>query len=138
MIKILKKLGYKIAVISGGFTFAAEILKKRLNLDYAYANTLEIKDDKLTGEVIGDIINAETKAKLLEKIAKSENISLEQTIAIGDGANDAHMLAKAGLGIAFHAKKYLKSQADTSVSVGGLERILYLLGIRDDEIEEMI
>lgn len=138
LVMILKKLGYKIAIISGGFTFAASALKEKLGLDYAFANTLEIADGKLTGKVVGEVVNAEKKASLLHEIAQREGISPEQTIAIGDGSNDAQMLLAAGLGIAFHAKKALQDKADTSLSHGGLERILYLLGIKSDEINEML
>lgn len=138
LVNVLKQLGYKIALISGGFTFAANALKDRLGLDHAISNHLVERDGILTGEVHPPIINAEAKAKALEKIAKEEGVSLEQTIAIGDGANDSQMLSKAGLGIAFHAKRKLRENADTSLSYGGLERILYLLGIKAEEVESLL
>lgn len=138
LMKVLKGLGYKVGIISGGFNIAAERLRERLGLDFAYANKLEIVDGILTGGLHDPIIDADMKAKLLMDIAKREQIPLEQTIAIGDGANDALMLAKAGLGIAFHAKPQLKKMAATSVSSGGLERILYLLGMSAKDVEEFL
>ncbi len=135
---VLRKLGYKTAVISGGFTFAAEALKTELGLDYAFANTLEVRDGKLTGRVIDPVVTAERKADLLAEIATREGISLDQTIAIGDGANDLAMLERAGLGIAFHAKPKLKAAADTSLSRGGLDRILYLLGLHARDVREVL
>ncbi len=137
LLEVLRVLGYKTAVISGGFTFAAEKLKAKLGLDYAYANELEVKHGKLTGKVVGRIVGANRKAELLEDIAARERIALEQTIAIGDGANDLAMLERAGLGIAFHAKPKLKAAADTAVSRGGLDRILYLLGLHARDIREL-
>ncbi|KAA3597852.1 MAG: phosphoserine phosphatase SerB [Candidatus Scalindua sp. AMX11] len=133
LVKILKKLGYKTAVISGGFTFFTDRLKNELGLDYAFANKLEIKNGKLTGKVIGDIINGEFKAKLLEEIANKENISLDQVVAIGDGANDLLMLDKAGLGIAFNAHKTVREKADYNISQKNLDSIIYLLGISEKE-----
>jgi phosphoserine phosphatase len=138
LIAVLKGLGYKVGIISGGFHIAADTLKKKLGLDFAYANRLEICDGVLTGQVLEPIIDAKKKADLLEWIAHKEQISLEQTIAIGDGANDALMLSRAGLGIAFHAKPILKKAASTSVSSGGLERILYFLGMCAQDIREFI
>ncbi len=128
-IKTIKKLGYKVALISGGFTFFADALKLRLGLDYSFANELEIIDGKLTGKVIGTIINANQKAILVKLIAQQENISLEQVVAIGDGANDLPMLAIAGLGIAFHAKDIVKKEAQQHLSHGPMTSILYFLGI---------
>lgn len=128
-IKTIKKLGYKVALISGGFTFFADALKLRLGLDYSFANELEIIDDKLTGKVIGTIVNANQKAILVKLIAQQENISLEQVVAIGDGANDLPMLATAGLGIAFHAKDVVKKEAQQHLSHGPMTSILYFLGI---------
>jgi phosphoserine phosphatase len=138
LLKVLRVLGYKTAVISGGFSFAAEALRQRLGLDYAYSNQLEIKDGKLTGKVLEPVVGPQRKADLLDALAQREGVPLEQTIAIGDGANDLLMLEKAGLGIAFHAKPKLKAAADTSVSAGGLDRILYLLGLRQRDIAEFL
>ena len=129
----LKSLGYKIAILSGGFTFFARILQKQLNIDYVYANELEIVDGVLTGEVVGEIVDGRRKAALLQQIACQENISLEQVIAVGDGANDLPMLNVAGLGIAFHAKPLVREEARQSISTLGLDGILYLMGIRDRE-----
>src|SRR5205823_5766055 len=113
LLRVLKRLGYRTAVISGGFSVAAEALQKRLGIDFAWSNTLEIEGGVLTGRVVGPIVNAQRKADLLEELAKSENIPLEQVIAIGDGANDLLMLRKAGHGIAFHAKPKLREAAHT-------------------------
>lgn len=134
-IKTLKKLGYKIAIISGGFNYFANHFKDSLGLDYAFSNELEIKNGKLTGKVKGSIINAEKKAMLLDMIAQAEQIDLQQVVAIGDGANDLHMLAKAGLGIAFHAKDVVKKSAKQHMSHGPMTTILYFLGIPGREIE---
>lgn len=137
LVRVLKRLGYRIAVLSGGFSQAAESLKRRLGLDYAFSNQLEIIDGKLTGRVTGPIVNAQRKAELLEIIAQLEGVLLDQTIAVGDGANDALMLERAGLGIAFHAKPNLRERADTSISAGGLDSVLYLLGLTAREIKEI-
>jgi phosphoserine phosphatase len=134
---VLKRLGYRIAVISGGFSRAADALKRRLSLDYAFSNNLEIEGGKLTGKVSGPIVNAARKAELLELIAQLEGVVLDQVIAVGDGANDIMMLQKAGLGIAFRAKSKLREAADTSLSGAGLDAILYLLGISAREIREV-
>lgn len=128
-IQTVKSLGYKVALISGGFTFFAEALRDKLGLDYAFANELEIVDGKLTGEIEGTIVNAEQKAFLLKVLAQQEKISLEQVVAIGDGANDLPMLAAAGLGIAFHAKDIVKKEAEQHMSHGPMTSILYFLGI---------
>lgn len=133
LIKTLKHLGYKVAVISGGFTYFVEQLKERLGLDYAYANELEIKDGRLTGKIIGDIIDAERKAAIVHEIAEMENIQLQQVVAVGDGANDLPMLAAAGLGIAFRAKPVVRETARQALSNVGLDGILYLIGMRDRE-----
>ena len=138
LIKALKRLGYRTAVISGGFSVAADSLKAQLGIDYAYSNTPEIKQGKLTGRVVGAIVNARRKAELLDTIAQSEGILLDQVIAVGDGANDLLMLEKAGLGIAFRAKLKLRAAADTSISTGGLDSILYLLGLNAQEVEEVL
>jgi phosphoserine phosphatase len=135
LLRVLKRLGYRTAVISGGFSVAAEALKKRLGIDFAWSNTLEIEDGKLTGRVLGQIVNADRKAELLQELSEREGVSLDQVIAIGDGANDLLMLQKAGHGIAFHAKPKLREAAHTAISAMGLDAILYLLGISGREIE---
>jgi phosphoserine phosphatase len=137
LVRVLKRLGYKIAVISGGFSRAAEALKRRLGVDYAYSNNLEVQGGKLTGRISGPIVNGQRKAELLETIAQAEGVLLDQVIAVGDGANDALMLDRAGLGIAFHAKPKLREAADTSISAAGLDAILYLLGISARELQEV-
>jgi phosphoserine phosphatase len=129
LLRVLKRLGYRTAVISGGFSVAAEALQRRLGIDRAWSNVLEIQEGKLTGKVLGQIVNAERKAELLEEFARGEGVPLDQVIAIGDGANDLNMLQKAGHGIAFHAKPKLQKAAHTSISASGLDAILYLLGI---------
>ncbi|WP_319541680.1 phosphoserine phosphatase SerB [uncultured Pseudodesulfovibrio sp.] len=134
LISNLKNVGYKIAILSGGFTYFGDILQKRFGIDYVYANELEIKDGKLTGKAVGDIVDAEKKAELLQAIADLEGISLQQVIAVGDGANDLPMLNLAGLGIAFHAKPKVKKGARQSISTLGLDAILYLIGVRDREV----
>ncbi len=138
LLYVLRMLGYRTGVISGGFTFAANALKEQLGLDYAYANALEVAEGRLTGRVLDPIITPQRKADLLDTIAQGEGIALAQTIAVGDGANDLPMLGRAGLGIAFHAKPKLKAAADTAVSKGGLDRILYLLGLRARDVAEIL
>lgn len=128
-ISTVKGLGYKVALISGGFSFFAEALKDKLGLDYAFANDLKIENGMLTGEVDGTIINANQKALLLKVIAQQEKINLEQVVAVGDGANDLPMLSTAGLGIAFHAKDIVKKKAEQHMSHGPMTTILYFLGI---------
>jgi phosphoserine phosphatase len=128
---ILKRLGYKTAILSGGFSYFGYVLQQKLGVDYVYANELEIVDGKLTGEVILPIVDADRKALLLRTLAEKENISLQQVIAVGDGANDLAMLAIAGLGIAFHAKPVVRENAEQAISTLGLDSILYLMGIRD-------
>ncbi|NBD07535.1 phosphoserine phosphatase SerB [Corallococcus silvisoli] len=137
LIRVLKRLGYRTAVISGGFSVAAEALQRRLGIDFAYSNALEVQDGKLTGRTVGTIVNARRKAELLELLAKQEGVLLEQVIAVGDGANDLLMLEKAGLGIAFRAKPRLREAADTSISAGGLDTILTLLGLTARELREV-
>jgi phosphoserine phosphatase len=137
LIRVLKRLGYRTAVISGGFSRAAEALKRRLGIDYAFSNNLEVEGGKLTGRVVGPIVNAHRKAELLELIAQLEGVLLDQVIAVGDGANDALMLERAGLGIAFHAKPKLRESADTTISASGLDAILYLLGLSGRELLEV-
>ena len=136
VIHTLKKLGYKIGIISGGFNYFGEALQKRLNLDYVFANLLEIENGKVTGNVTGDIIDGWRKAEILKTIATVENISMQQTIAIGDGANDLPMLSIAGLGIAFHAKSIVKKNTQKSISSVGLDGLLYLMGISEREIRQ--
>ncbi|NTX09311.1 phosphoserine phosphatase SerB [Myxococcus sp. CA051A] len=136
LVRVLRRLGYRTAVISGGFSVAAEALKARLGIDHAFSNVLEEEGGKLTGRTVGPIVNALRKAELLEQLAKEEGILLEQVIAVGDGANDLLMLERAGLGIAFRAKPRLREAADTSISAGGLDAILYLLGLTGRELEE--
>ncbi len=133
LINNLKVLGYKIAIISGGFTYFGNYLKEKLQLDYVFANELQIKDNVLTGNVLGEIIDGEKKAEILRELAQRENISLEQVIAVGDGANDLPMLNLAGLGIAFRAKPIVREEAKQSLTNVGLDAILYFLGIRDRE-----
>lgn len=130
----LKKLGYKIAIISGGFDYFGRKLQQRLGFDYVFANQLEIVDGKLTGQVTGQIIDGERKAAILQEIALAENISLHQTIAVGDGANDLPMLSVAGLGVAFHPKPIVARKAKRAISNFGLDGLLYLIGIRDRDI----
>ncbi len=127
----LKSFGYKIAIISGGFTWFGKKLQERLGIDYLYANELEVKDGAVTGEVSGAIVDAARKAEILREIAQRENISLQQVIAVGDGANDLPMLNLAGLGIAFHAKPVVKEGARQSISTLGLDSILFLIGLRE-------
>lgn len=131
LIHILDTLGYRTAIISGGFTFFGLKLKEKLGFDYLHANELEIRDGELTGEVLGEIVDGKRKAELLEQIAFKENIKLEQVIAVGDGANDLPMLSKAGLGIAFRAKPIVRKSAEQSITRFGLDGILYLIGYRD-------
>lgn len=138
LVKVLKRLGYRIAVISGGFMEVVEPLRQRLGLDYAFANRLEVKDGKLTGKVIGQIVNRQRKADLLESLAQTERIALDQVIAVGDGANDLDMLSRAGLGIAFNAKRTVQEKAEYSLNQQSLDSILYLLGIREDEVERLL
>ncbi|MEE0997536.1 MAG: phosphoserine phosphatase SerB [Paludibacteraceae bacterium] len=136
-LRILKKYGYKIAILSGGFTYFGNYLKQKFGIDYVYANELEVDDDgKLTGNYVGDIVDGQRKAELLRLIAKFENLDLQQVIAVGDGANDLPMLNCAGLGIAFHAKPKVKANAKQSISSIGLDGVLYMLGFKDSYIEE--
>ena len=127
----VKSLGYKLALISGGFDFFSEPLKKTLALDYAFANKLEVKDNKLTGKLLGTIVDAEYKVTLMKEIAKKEYIHIEQVVAIGDGSNDLPMLTHAGLGISFHAKEIVKKRTKNHLNFGPMNNILYFLGIPD-------
>ena len=133
LIAQLRRLGYKTAILSGGFTYFAEQLQQRLGIDYVYANALPVVDGLVTGEVQEPIVDGQRKAELLRQLAQQEGISLEQTIAVGDGANDLPMLSIAGLGVAFRAKPLVKQSAKQAISTLGLDGILYLLGFRDRE-----
>ncbi|MDC1210367.1 phosphoserine phosphatase SerB [Porticoccaceae bacterium] len=133
LISMLKKLGFKTAIVSGGFTFFGEYLQQRLGVDYVYANQLDIEDGRVTGRVTGEIIDGQRKAELLREIAQREGLMLQQVIAVGDGANDLPMLSIAGLGIAFRAKPLVKASAKQSISNLGLDGILYLLGYSDKD-----
>ncbi len=135
LIDTLKKYGFKTAILSGGFTYFGHYLQKELGIDYVYANQLEIKDGKLTGNYIGDIVDGNKKAEYLREIAKKEGIDINQTIAVGDGANDLPMINLAGLGIAFHAKPKVKNNAKSAISSIGLDGVLYLLGYHDRHID---
>ena len=137
-IKSVKSLGYKVALISGGFTFFADALKEKLNLDYAFANELEITNGELSGKVKGTVVDAEQKATLLKLITQQEGINLEQVVAIGDGANDLPMLSAAGLGIAYHAKDIVRKQASNHMSHGPMTTILHFLGVSDQEFIDSI
>jgi phosphoserine phosphatase len=134
LIRNLKAYGYKTAILSGGFTYFGRYLQKKLGIDFVYANELDIVNGKVTGEVKGDIVDGAMKARLLKQLAEQEGIQLEQTIAVGDGANDLPMLSEAGLGIAFRAKPIVKESARHSISTLGLDGVLYFLGFRDQEM----
>ena len=136
LIQVLKMLGYQVAILSGGFRWFAERLGARLGADYVYANELEIVDGVVTGRVTGAIVDGARKAELLRDIARLEGISLSQTIAIGDGANDLPMLRIAGLGVAFHAKPAVRREARHSIATHGLDGLLYLMGVRAHEVEK--
>uniref|UniRef100_UPI004028B59D phosphoserine phosphatase SerB n=1 Tax=Paraprevotella clara TaxID=454154 RepID=UPI004028B59D len=133
---VLKQYGYKIAILSGGFTYFGNYLKNRYGIDYVYANELEIEDGKLTGRYVGEIVDGRRKAELLKLIAQVEHVHLAQTIAVGDGANDLPMLSEAGLGIAFHAKPRVVANAKQSINTMGLDGVLYFLGFKDSYLEE--
>lgn len=135
LMTVLKRTGYKIAVLSGGFTYFGNYLKSRYGIDYVYANELEVVDGKLTGRYVGDIVDGKRKAELLRFLAQAENVNIAQTIAVGDGANDLPMLLTAGLGIAFHAKPKVKATAQQSISTIGIDGVLYFLGFKDSFIE---
>jgi len=137
LVRILQHLNYKIAIVSGGFQFFISRLKEKYRLDYGFANQLQIQDGKVTGEVEGEIIDARAKEKILVSLAEQEGFSLQQVVAVGDGANDIHMLARAGLGIAFNAKPIVQQHAQASISTYNLELILYFLGISGEELKEL-
>ena len=136
LVSSLKHFGYKTAIISGGFETVGRRLQTELGIDYLFANALEIADGKLTGELEGDIVDAERKAEILEELCRREGISSHQSIAIGDGANDLRMLTAAGLGVAFHAKPVVRESAGHAISNFGLDSVLYLLGFSDQDILE--
>ena len=137
LMSVLKRCGYKIAILSGGFTYFGEQLRRRYGIDYVYANELEIDENgKLTGRYIGDIVDGKRKAELLKLIAQVEQVNLAQTIAVGDGANDLPMISEAGLGIAFHAKPRVKATAQQSINNIGLDGVLYFLGFKDSYLGE--
>ena len=135
LVKTLKALGYKTAILSGGFTYFGQYLQHKLGIDYVYANDLEIVDGQVTGRVVGQVVDGQRKAELLREIAVKEGVRLEQVIAVGDGANDLPMLSIAGLGIAFRAKPLVRQNARQAISTLGLDGILYLLGVRDRDLE---
>jgi len=135
LVATLRRLGYKTAILSGGFTFFGRVLQQRLGIDYLHANTLDMRDGVVTGDVVLPIVDGAIKAACLETIAASEGFSLEQCIAVGDGANDLPMLRLAGLGIAFRAKPLVRSSANQSISAMGLDGILYLIGVRDRDVD---
>ena len=136
MMQVLKRVGYKTAILSGGFTYFGNYLKQKFGFDYVYANELEIVNGKLTGRYLGEIVDGRRKAGLLRLIAQVENVDIAQTIAVGDGANDLPMLRTAGLGIAFHAKPKVKANAEQSISTIGLDGVLYFLGFKDSFITQ--
>ena len=138
LMRILKKVGFKIAILSGGFTYFGNFLKQKYNIDYVYANELEIENGKLTGNPVGDNVDGKRKAELLRLIAQVENVDIRQTVAVGDGANDLPMISIAGLGIAFHAKPKVKATAKQSISTIGLDGILYFLGYKDSYLDEQM
>lgn len=137
LMAVLKRCGYKIAILSGGFTYFGEFLQRKYGIDYVYANELEIGEDgKLTGRYVGEIVDGHRKAELLKLIAQVEKVNLAQTIAVGDGANDLPMLGEAGLGIAFHAKPRVVANAKQSINTIGLDGVLYFLGFKDSYLGE--
>ena len=135
MMKVLKMVGYKTAILSGGFTYFGKYLQQKFGFDYVYANELEVEDGKLTGRYVGDVVDGKRKAELLRLLCQVEGIHLSQAVAVGDGANDLPMLSLAGLGIAYHAKPKVKANASQSISSIGLDGILYFLGLKDSQID---
>jgi phosphoserine phosphatase len=136
VVRKLKQLGYKIGIISGGFEYFGKFLQTKLGLDYVFTNRLETANGKLTGRIEGEIIDGPKKAEILRTIARVENISLQQTIAIGDGANDLPMIRIAGLGVAFNAKSVVRKNVQRSISNVGLDGLLYLMGFSEREIRQ--
>jgi phosphoserine phosphatase len=138
LVRTLKRLGYAVAIVSGGFTAVTDDLVAELGLDHALANELEVLDGRLTGRVVGPVVDRAAKASALRRFAELEGLAVEQTVAIGDGANDLDMLAAAGLGIAFNAKPVVRDAADAALSVPFLDAVLFLLGIPRDEVEQVV
>ena len=138
LFRVFKKLGIKSAICSGGFTFMAERLQQRLGIDYIHANELEIKDGVVTGEVPLGVVDGARKAELVKQIAAREGITLDQVIAVGDGANDLPMISLAGMGVAFRAKPVVRASAQYSLSYAGLDALLYLIGLHEDEIRALL
>lgn len=136
MMTILKRVGYKTAILSGGFTYFGNYLRSRFGFDYVYANELEVENGKLTGRCTGEIVDGQRKAELLRLLCQFENIDIQQSVAVGDGANDLPMLNIAGLGIAFHAKPKVRATASQAISTVGLDGILYFLGLKDSWVEK--
>lgn len=135
MMKVLKRVGYKTAILSGGFTYFCKYLQQEFGFDYVYANELEIEDGHLTGRYVGDVVDGKRKAELLKLLCQVEGINLAQAVAVGDGANDLPMISLAGLGIAYHAKPKVKANAKQGISTIGLDGILYFLGLKDSHID---
>ncbi|MCW2545182.1 MAG: phosphoserine phosphatase SerB, partial [Frankiales bacterium] len=138
LVRTLKRLGWTVGIVSGGFTAITDDLRETLGLDHAIANVLEVEDGRLTGQVVGEVIDRAAKAAALRRFAEEEGLLIEQTVAIGDGANDLDMLAAAGLGIAFNAKAIVRDAADTALSVPFLDAVLFLLGVSREEIEQVV
>ena len=134
--RTLTRLGFRVAVVSGGFSAVVDPLAEELGIHHARANVLEVRDGVLTGRVVGEVVDRAAKAAWLRRFAEMEGVPLDRTVAIGDGANDIDMLAAAGLGIAFNAKPVVRAQADTGLTVPYLDPVLYLLGITREEIEQ--
>ena len=138
LVKTLQYFGYKVGIISGGFQYVGDWLQDRLGIDYVYANSLEFENGLATGRALGEIVDSDKKASLLRQIVQREEITLQQSIAVGDGANDLQMLSLAGLGVAYHAKPTVKASADNAISNFGLDAILYLIGFSDRDIDEAL
>jgi phosphoserine phosphatase len=136
LIAALKEMGFRVGLISGGFSYFTDILKKRLGFDYAYGNELEIKAGRLTGRIKGKIIDARRKAQIMDEICRKEGITREEVVAVGDGSNDRIMVANAGLGIAFNAKEMLKKVADGAITQDHMRGVLYCLGITDLDLRK--
>ena len=136
LMRVLKKVGFKIAILSGGFTYFGNYLKQKFGIDYVYANELEVIDGKLTGRYLGEVVDGKRKAELLRLIAQVENVDIRQTVAVGDGANDLPMISEAGLGIAYHAKPRVQATAEQNITTIGLDGVLYFLGFKDSYLGE--